>query len=537
MSVSRLGFAQRLYLLSAVIAALLLGLAGYSFRELGRLDVLAQGIKDSRVAQLERMSDLELQVTRVSLQVRHAILARNPEELKQTLDYIDDKFKTIQHTMEIYEKGLKTDKGRELFKPIPVALKAFETIGGENIKLITGGQKEMAFAFLVDQTIPARNALLTQLKGNVDYQEEALRGDIAAIQGLSNELLVLLLAMAAVTIAMLMGATWSVSRALRLRASYAAAAANRVRDGDLSVTLEDAAKDELSPLLLAMGDMQSALARIVSTVRSNAEGVSTASAEISQGNNDLSGRTEQQASALEQTAASMEELGSTVRHNADSAKQASQLATKASRVAIAGGEVVSQVVDTMKGINASSRKISDIIGVIDGIAFQTNILALNAAVEAARAGEQGRGFAVVASEVRSLAQRSAEAAKEIKSLISASVERVEHGTLLVDRAGATMVEVVDSIQRVTEIVAEISSASQEQSMGVSQVGEAVTQMDQATQQNAALVEQSAAAASSLKAQAQSLVQAVAVFHLSGTDHGKALVALGAPAQKRLGGIA
>jgi len=241
--------------------------------------------------------------------------------------------------------------------------------------------------------------------------------------------------------------------------------------------------------------------------------VATASAQIAQGNQDLSGRTEQQASALQQTAATMDELGSTVRNNADNAKQANQLALGASAVAVRGGGVVGQVVETMKGINQSSRKIADIIGVIDGIAFQTNILALNAAVEAARAGEQGRGFAVVASEVRSLAQRSAEAAKQIKVLISASVERVEQGTAQVDQAGRTMEEIVGAIKRVSDIVGEISAASAEQSSGVSQVGEAVTQMDQATQQNAALVEESAAAAQSLQQQAQQLVEAVAIFKL------------------------
>jgi methyl-accepting chemotaxis protein len=286
----------------------------------------------------------------------------------------------------------------------------------------------------------------------------------------------------------------------------------RIAQGDLTVDIVLKSNDQ-SSLLHAIKSMRDSLSTIVGEVRTGSEGVATASAEIAQGNHDLSARTEAQASALEETAASMEQLGATVKQNADSARQANQLAQSASTVAVRGGEVVAQVVDTMKGINDSSRKISDIISVIDGIAFQTNILALNAAVEAARAGEQGRGFAVVASEVRSLAGRSADAAKEIKSLITASVDRVEQGSALVDQAGVTMTEVVSSIRRVTDIMGEISAASSEQSAGVSQVGEAVTQMDQATQQNAALVEEMAAAASSLKSQAQELVATVAVFKL------------------------
>jgi methyl-accepting chemotaxis protein len=290
--------------------------------------------------------------------------------------------------------------------------------------------------------------------------------------------------------------------------------ARQIAQGDLSAARRVEGQDETAQLLNALADMTEALQGIVGQVLQSAECIASASSEIAQGNQELSNRTEQQASALQQTAATMDELGTTVRHNADHAAQAKELAMGASTVAARGGAVVAQVVDTMTGINASSTKIVDIIAVIDSIAFQTNILALNAAVEAARAGEQGRGFAVVAAEVRSLAKRSADAGKEIKGLITNSVERVSQGTALVGQAGQTMDEIVASVERVCQIVGEISTASAEQSSGVSQVGQAVTQMDRSTQQNAALVEQSGSAAESLKGQAQHLVQAVAIFKLS-----------------------
>ena len=314
----------------------------------------------------------------------------------------------------------------------------------------------------------------------------------------------------------------SLSRAISKRVGSASLVAKRVAEGHLENVIQTGAADEVGELLAALAQMQAQLSKTVAAVRRGSDSVASASAEIAQGNQDLSERTEQQASALEQTAATMEEISAQVRQNADNVRQANQLAVAASSVAEQGGSVVSEVVDTMKEINQSSRKIADIIGVIDGIAFQTNILALNAAVEAARAGEQGRGFAVVASEVRSLAGRSADAAKEIKSLINASVTRVEAGSVLVDRAGATMTEVVSSIRRMTDLVAEISAATGEQAQGIAQIGEAVGHMDQTTQQNAALVEQMAAAAGSLRTQATQLVETVSVFQLehNGTPAGE-----------------
>ena len=306
-------------------------------------------------------------------------------------------------------------------------------------------------------------------------------------------------------------------RSLGAEPAQATQLAQSVASGDLRTAIQVRDGDTDS-MMAQLGQMQSSLSGIVSRVRSGSEGVAVASQEIAEGNHDLSARTEQQAAALEQTASSMEQLGATVRQNAESAREANQLAMNATQVAEKGGEVVGQVVSTMRGINDSSHQISAIISVIDGIAFQTNILALNAAVEAARAGEQGRGFAVVATEVRSLAGRSAAAAKEIKGLIETSLSKVEQGTALVDKAGATMNEVVESIKRVAVIMSGITTASNEQANGVSQVGQAITQMDEATQQNAALVEEMAAAASSLNTLAQELVHTVAIFRLTGDRH-------------------
>ena len=442
--------------------------------------------------------------------------------------------KAAAAALAAYEPLVESDEERALFAALGKGWSGYEAAQKKVVKLgrdkqqqdaadISDGLASMAF----DETVSALEALS---KYNFAGGQQAAEH----VDGVYEQARALVIALLAVTLLLGIGMSWLITRRLIGQLGgepgEAAEVARAVAEGDLSTHIRLRPGDGTS-VMARLATMQRGLAEAVSQVRQGSENVAISSAQIAQGNQDLSSRTEHQASSLQQTAATMDQLGSTVRNNADNAKQANQLALGASSVAVEGGEVVGQVVSTMKDINDSSKKIADIISVIDGIAFQTNILALNAAVEAARAGEQGRGFAVVAGEVRSLAQRSAEAAKEIKALIGASVERVERGTALVDRAGQTMQEIVDSIRRVSDIVAEISSASVEQSSGVQQVGQAVSQMDQATQQNAALVEQSAAAAESLKQQAQQLVQAVAVFKLAQGEPRAAVAAVPVAAPK------
>jgi len=480
---------------------------------MGQSNAGLKSVYDDRVVPLKQIKVVAdmyaVNVVDAAHKVRDGALtpAQGQQSVADARKAIDTNWKAYLSTQLVSEEA----KLVEQFKPLQAkADAAVEALAGH----FRSGDVAALTAFAAKELYPAIDPLQDVLGKLMQVQLDRAKAeyDGAASSYQTIRALALTAVVLGVALAVLMGGTMirQISRAL----GNAVQITDAVAQGDLTVPIEARGKDEIAQLLGGLTTMRDNLARVVSGVRGNAQGVASASAQIASGNNDLSSRTEQQASALQETAASMEELSSTVKQNADNARQANQLAMSASTVAGHGGDVVSEVVETMRGINDSSKKIADIISVIDGIAFQTNILALNAAVEAARAGEQGRGFAVVAGEVRSLAGRSAEAAKEIKTLITDSVERVEQGSLLVDKAGVTMTEVVSSIRRVTDIMGEISAASTEQSQGVSQVGEAITQMDQVTQQNAALVEEMAAAAGSLSQQAQALVGAVAVFKLS-----------------------
>ena len=518
-----------------LVVVLSLASAGLALNKLSAIQTnLEDVVKDNNV-KIQINNDMATSVHVVARVLRTVVLLEDKAEREREMTKITKAREDYDKAWDALQKFPVSETGKANRAKILAGRDAARPLNSKVIELGLADKAAEATPLLMKEAGPATAKWQEAIDENITFQVEnnAKQYEQAVADYTQARNLLVGANVLSVLLAVLLG--WLVTRSITVPMNLATQAAARVAEGDLSVSLNAEGKDETAQLLRALAHMTDNLTRIVSTVRQGSEGVATASAQIASGNHDLSARTEQQASALEETAASMEELSATVKQNADSAKQANQLALSASTVAIKGGEVVAQVVDTMKGINDSSKKISDIISVIDGIAFQTNILALNAAVEAARAGEQGRGFAVVASEVRSLAGRSADAAKEIKTLIGASVERVAQGTELVDQAGATMTEVVGSIKRVSDLMGEISAASNEQSQGVSQVGEAVVQMDQVTQQNAALVEEMAAAASSLKSQAQDLVGTVAVFklaHTTSAQHGQSHAVSDAPAATR-----
>ena len=504
----------RLGLGFGLIVALMLIAAAMSIHRISGLNDSIDLIIKNRYPKIVAIADLQNKISDQARLVRNAIIAANPAEVDKWLGKVDEDSNQIKVIFNKLEETITSPKGKELLVAAETKRTGYLQVRNQLIKLIKAGNTEVTADYLFGDFQKPQYEYFDAVGKLAEFQESLMTEDGEQAAESAKSAITNAIGIAAFAAIFAAVVAFLITRSVTKPLNEAVQIATNVAAGDLTTPIEVTRRDETGKLLGALKEMQTNLEQMVSNVRSSSQNVAIASTEIAQGNNDLSARTEQQASALEETAASMEELSSTVKQNADSARQANQLAASASAVATQGGEVVAQVVETMKGINASSRKIFDIISVIDGIAFQTNILALNAAVEAARAGEQGRGFAVVASEVRSLAGRSAEAAKEIKCLINASVERVEQGTTLVDKAGVTITETVASIRRVTDIMGEISAASSEQAAGVNQVGEAVSSMDQVTQQNAALVEQMAAAASSLSSQAQELVKMVADFKLN-----------------------
>ncbi|MDQ2139889.1 methyl-accepting chemotaxis protein [Alcaligenaceae bacterium B3P038] len=503
--------------LGTTFTALILFLAcvaGVGVYEMRAHEVRTNRITQSLVPKLDAAQDIAYRAVDIAHVVRNIILLTDEAEMRANKAVLDAHRLKANGLMDRLGGLVDTNESRAAFADVRAALTAYRIFTDQVVAPAMVNDNETATRILYGSGYATQATLIASLEKmvtllNRQIQEAAVASEADAQFGMTVMITVAVLAALAAVFGSVF-ITRSVTRPLEL----AVLSADRVANGDLSVPVSQGSRDETGRLLNALQRMQLSLCQTVGTVRENAHRVALASAEIAQGNIDLSSRTEEQAAALEETAASMEELGTTLQQNADNAQQANQLAMHASTSAARCGGVVAEVVETMKGINDSSKRIVDIIAVIDSIAFQTNILALNAAVEAARAGEQGRGFAVVASEVRNLAQRSAEAAKEIKVLITTSVADVQMGTVQVDRAGASMSDVVVAIQRVANIMSDITAATVEQSQGVSQVVHAVNQMDQTTQQNAALVEQSAAAAAGLKDQAQTLVHTMAVFMLA-----------------------
>jgi len=435
------------------------------------------------------------------------------EHLKKEMESQSELATKVQEKLE----GLiLQEKGKQLLVDIAAKRKEYTDIRKEvfNLKAEKGQEgKEDVTKVIETRLVPAMNSYVNSLQELVKFEQEVFiesHHSVLEIEKSSRNIMLIGGLLAAIIGSFL---TWLLSRSITKPLNYAVEVAQTVASGDLTHKIKIDSKDETGILLKALKDMNVSLSKIVNEVRTGTDLISTASSQIAAGNMDLSSRTEQQAAALEETASSMEELTSTVQQNADNAKQATQLANSASFISEKGGEVVTKVVSTMKDIDESSKKIVEIISVIDSIAFQTNILSLNAAVEAARAGEQGKGFGVVASEVRNLAQRSASAAKEIKNLINDTVDKTHNGAMLVEQAGTTMSQVVESVRKVADIMDEISSASQEQASGIEQVNKAITQMDEVTQQNAALVEEASAASYSMQDEASKLAQTVSVFKI------------------------
>ncbi|RZI42381.1 HAMP domain-containing protein [Herbaspirillum sp. HC18] len=525
--------------LAAGFGLVVLLLVGITALGIGRLSVLNDSteliVKD-RYPKVALANKLLEGIEDTAAMLRNLLILKDAGAIAEEKKKIMETRKEVETYLAELDRSLSTPKGREIFQSITDSRARYRQGQTEYLKLLDEGRKDEAADLLVKVVTPDQEKYIEQVKALVVLGGKLMEKSGAEAGEQYRSGVAIMLALAGVAILVACVSAWRVTRSITHPLHYAVHVARTVAAGDLTSDIHVRSKDETGELMQALKDMNASLAKIVAQVRSGTETIANASGEIAAGNMDLSSRTEQQASSLEETASSMEELTSTVKQNADNARQANELAMSASEVAVKGGAVVAQVVDTMGEINESSRKIADIIGVIDGIAFQTNILALNAAVEAARAGEQGRGFAVVAGEVRNLAQRSASAAHEVRALIGSSVEKVESGAKLVNDAGATMQEIVESIGRVTDIMGEITAASVEQTAGIEQINQAIAQMEQATQQNASLVEEAAAASQAMQDQAMHLEALVDEFKIDASAKSQG-TSIPAPAIKAMPQVA
>ena len=522
MTLSNLKIGVRLGAGFGIVLTLMAALAAVGMTNMSNIQERLDKIASDNNYRLKLNHDMSEAVHVVSRVIRTVVLLQDPGQIETEKKKIDVARNKYNEAWEALNKLPASETGKAKRAAILAAAETTRAINNQVLELGMAGKDAEAVNLLLKKSGPATQTWQDALDANITLQEENTKKDVEAADQAYSQAHTLMFALCGLAIALGTLLAWFIARSITVPMQQAVLVANAVAKGDLTQHIEVKSTDETGQLLRSLKEMNENLSSIVGDVRVSTDSITTASKQIAAGNSDLSQRTEEQASSLEETASSMEELTSTVKQNAENARQANQLAVTASGVAERGGAVVSEVVTTMDSISASSKKIVDIISVIEGIAFQTNILALNAAVEAARAGEQGRGFAVVAGEVRNLAQRSAAAAKEIKSLIGDSVEKVDNGSKLVEQAGKTMEEIVNAVKRVTDIMSEISAASTEQSTGIEQVNCAITQMDEVTQQNAALVEEAAAAAESLEEQAQNLFTAVGIFKLDTMKQGMPL---------------
>ena len=513
MNIANLKIGTRLALGFGFIGILLIIILSLSITMLGRVSEGTTEIVNDRLPKIELSYELDTKINEIAIALRNMMLTDKQADIQKQLDAITAAREVVRNHIETMAATMKRPQAKPIVERIRESNAKYIAGTDQLIKLINASASDEARAYLTEELRPVLASYKKAIGELIVVQKEFTQETSRHAEQTYSDTRTLMIGLGAAILLFAVVVAYWITVSITRPVAKALALANTVAAGDLSSRIDVTTTDEMGQLLQALKAMNESLVRTVSAVRGGTDAIATAASQITSGNEDLSSRTEQQASSLEETASSMEELTSTVRQNVDNARQANQLATSASQVALRGGDVVEQVVQTMSSIDASSKKIVDIISVIDGIAFQTNILALNAAVEAARAGEQGRGFAVVASEVRNLAQRSAAAAKEIKSLIDDSVEKVDAGSRLVGEAGSTMSEIVDSVKRVTDIMSEIAAASEEQSAGIEQVNQAIGQMDQVTQQNAALVEEAAAAAASMQEQTRKLASTVSIFKL------------------------